>query len=85
MTTLSKSIDHILKPPPTVVRTYKYTSQECFNCGTLVRKSLAQRVHKCKHCNLSIDRDLNAALNIKQRGIRMIQEDMTIPSLRDYI
>ena len=63
----------------------EYTSQECSKCGTLVRKSLAQRVHKCKHCNLSIDRDLNAALNIKQRGIRMIQEDTTIPSLRAYI
>ena len=41
-----------------------YTSQICSKCGTLVPKELSERWHKCPHCGLSIDRDINAAINI---------------------
>ncbi|MCK5018892.1 MAG: transposase [Candidatus Peribacteraceae bacterium] len=34
----------------------------------LVRKSLAVRIHRCPYCGLIMDRDLNAAENIIQRG-----------------
>ena len=40
-----------------------YTSQECSNCGTHVRKSLSIRTHVCK-CGFVLDRDWNAAINI---------------------
>ena len=43
------------------------TSQECSSCGEVVKKSLAVRVHNCPHCGLSLDRDVNAALNILAR------------------
>lgn len=43
------------------------TSQECSQCGNLVKKSLAIRVHTCPYCGLSLDRDINAALNILAR------------------
>lgn len=43
------------------------TSQECSSCGEIVKKSLAVRVHNCPHCGLSLDRDVNAALNILAR------------------
>ena len=46
----------------------QYTSQICSNCGTIVKKDLSVRVHKCPHCGLEIDRDVNAAINILQRG-----------------
>lgn len=46
----------------------QYTSQMCSNCGTIVKKSLSDRIHKCSHCGLEIDRDVNAARNILQRG-----------------
>ena len=46
----------------------QYTSQICSNCGTIVKKSLSDRVHKCPNCGLEIDRDANAARNILQRG-----------------
>ena len=46
----------------------KYTSQTCCNCGTMVKKRLSDRIHICPHCGLKIDRDLNAAINILQRG-----------------
>lgn len=45
----------------------KGTSQDCSRCGATVRKSLSDRVHVCPTCGLSIDRDLNASLNIMKR------------------
>ncbi|QSJ14715.1 transposase [Nostoc sp. UHCC 0702] len=44
------------------------TSQECSNCGTKVIKSLSERTHNCPNCKVSLCRDLNAAINIKNRG-----------------
>lgn len=46
----------------------KNTSQACSGCGEIVRKSLAVRRHECPHCGLSLDRDTNAARNIKMRA-----------------
>lgn len=51
------------------------TSQECSQCGNIVKKSLAVRIHNCSHCGLSLDRDINAARNILQKA-------RTEPSLR---
>lgn len=45
------------------------TSQKCSWCGNLVKKYLAQRTHRCPFCGLQIDRDHNAARNIKQKGL----------------
>ncbi|MEH1796707.1 MULTISPECIES: RNA-guided endonuclease InsQ/TnpB family protein [unclassified Nostoc] len=44
------------------------TSQECSGCGQKVKKPLSQRIHNCPNCNISLCRDLNAAINIKNRG-----------------
>ncbi len=44
-----------------------YTSQECFNCGQLIKKSLSVRTHVCS-CGYSEDRDKMAALNILKRA-----------------
>jgi len=46
-----------------------YTSQNCSNCGTLVKKTLSTRTHICK-CGCVLDRDLNAALNILAIGLK---------------
>ncbi len=32
-------------------------------------EELKDRVHSCPHCQLTIDRDLNAAINIKYRAV----------------
>jgi putative transposase len=40
-----------------------YTSQQCSNCGAVVKKSLSTRTHICS-CGFVLDRDWNAALNI---------------------
>jgi len=44
------------------------TSINCSDCGMHVQKSLSVRVHKCPHCGLILDRDLNASLNILSAG-----------------
>ena len=48
----------------------RYTSQKCSQCGILVPKTLADRVHHCPKCGLEIDRDLNASINILTLGLR---------------
>jgi putative transposase len=45
------------------------TSIECFNCGERVVKDLSVRVHNCPNCGVSLDRDLNASLNILKRTV----------------
>lgn len=37
-------------------------SQTCPNCGNQHKKTLDERVHQCKVCNFTMDRDLAAAL-----------------------
>ena len=44
------------------------TSQECSSCGHKVKKPLSQRMHNCPVCHTSLCRDLNAAINIRNRG-----------------
>jgi putative transposase len=45
------------------------TTQDCSGCGATVPKGLSVRVHSCPQCGLTLDRDLNAALNILARGL----------------
>ncbi len=44
------------------------TTQRCSRCCEKVEKSLSDRIHECPHCELILDRDLNAALNVLMRG-----------------
>ena len=55
----------------TVAVTAHYTSQICSNCGAKVKKSLSTRTHICE-CGYSEDRDVNAAINILQRGLNTV-------------
>jgi len=45
----------------------KFTSQICSNCGTVKKKDLSERWHRCD-CGAELDRDVNAAINILARG-----------------
>ncbi|WP_318730906.1 transposase, partial [Roseofilum sp. Guam] len=49
-----------------------YTSQECSNCGEIVKKTLSTRTHICPHCQYVEDRDINAAKVILQRGLKIL-------------
>jgi putative transposase len=48
------------------------TSKMCSRCGTMVEKSLSDRVHDCPCCALSMDRDQNAAINILRLGMQSL-------------
>lgn len=45
------------------------TSQDCARCGAHVHKPLWVRHHYCPICGFAVDRDLNAAWNIKLRAL----------------
>ena len=49
----------------------KYTSQKCSGCDSIVKKSLSVRVHDCPNCGLILDRDHNAAINIKKAAVAL--------------
>jgi len=49
-----------------------HTSQNCSNCGEVVKKSLSTRTHICPHCGHTQDRDWNAARNILELGLRTV-------------
>ena len=52
-----------------VVDRWYPSSKTCSNCGTVKAKlSLSERVFDCDACGLSMDRDLNAAINIRVAG-----------------
>lgn len=43
----------------------KYTSQACSSCGNRQQMPLATRIYQCLSCGLILDRDVNAAINIR--------------------
>ena len=49
----------------------QYTSQDCSNCGNLVKKTLSTRTHICG-CGVILDRDHNASLNILAKGLKQV-------------
>ena len=71
------------------------TSSDCSNCGEKVPKKLHQRWHSCS-CGCELDRDHNAAINIRNRAVgqpvlkaksllsdsRIVLEAYTVPVLR---
>jgi len=52
----------------------RQTSQMCSRCGQIVKKDLSERVHSCLECGLSMDRDLNAAINILRLGMQSLRK-----------
>ena len=48
------------------------SSQLCSCCGKQKKLTLADRMYKCD-CGLAINRDHNAAINIKNEGLRLLK------------
>ena len=51
------------------------SSQLCSNCGSRKKLSLGERTYQCT-CGMHIDRDYNAAINIKREGLRMLYTEV---------
>ena len=54
----------------------QYTSQNCSNCGQIVKKSLSVRTHVCQ-CGCHLDRDCNAAINILDKALKQTGYQLT--------
>lgn len=48
------------------------SSQICSCCGNIQKLSLADRIYKCS-CGYTVDRDINAARNILEEGLRILK------------
>lgn len=51
----------------------KRTSKECHVCGNLEDMKLSDRTFRCSKCGLILDRDINAAINILNRGMKELK------------
>lgn len=55
-----------------VVDRFYPSSKTCSSCGEKKSSlSLSQRVFKCEKCGFECDRDVNAAINLKQEAVRL--------------
>ena len=51
----------------------RHTSQKCSRCGNIKHDlKLSDRIYHCNICDLTIDRDLNAAINVLNEGMKQI-------------
>ena len=60
------------------------TTQQCSSCGGLPVKSigLGVRTYRCDHCGLVLDRDMNAARNIRLKGLEHFSRPGLLPAHR---
>ena len=57
---------------------FEPSSQLCSKCGHRQKMTLDKRIYVCPDCGMTIDRDLNAAINIRDFSIfRVIRKDLT--------
>ena len=49
------------------------STQTCCSCGCTHKLGLNERIFNCG-CGLTIDRDLNAAINIRNEGLKLLYE-----------
>jgi len=52
------------------------TTVDCSRCGNPVPKSLAIRIHRCDKCDLILDRDHNASINILNKGLNKLPQEL---------
>ena len=55
------------------IDTYYPSSKTCSNCGCVKETlSLSERTYNCNECGFTIDRDLNASINILNVGLKTV-------------
>ena len=59
-----------------------YTSQDCSRCHHRQAMPLSERTYHCPCCFLEIDRDLNAAQNIRAVGLHSLGLSLEAPAFR---
>lgn len=56
------------------INRYFPSSQICSSCQHRQKMDLSKRTFECSNCGISIDRDINAAVNIRNEGTKMFFE-----------
>ncbi|HEX7031363.1 MAG TPA: zinc ribbon domain-containing protein [Nitrososphaera sp.] len=54
---------------PVVIPPDFKSTEICSGCGRLNAVAIGERTYRCEYCQLVIDRDINAAVNIEREGI----------------
>ncbi|HEY7418741.1 MAG TPA: transposase [Ktedonobacteraceae bacterium] len=57
---------------PVIAVPPQFTTQDCSVCGTRVKKNLSVRTHICPNCGIILDRDENAAVNVRYAGLLIL-------------
>ena len=61
------------------IDTYYPSSKTCSNCGCVKDKLLlSERTYNCNECGFTIDRDLNASINILNVGLKKVATDAIV-------
>ncbi|MHA2296469.1 MAG: RNA-guided endonuclease InsQ/TnpB family protein [Candidatus Hodarchaeales archaeon] len=60
---------------PSEVDRFFPSTQLCSNpgCNYKAKKELSERMHTCPLCGLVLDRDVNAAINLEQEGLKLLK------------
>jgi putative transposase len=59
-----------------VVNQFYPSSKKCSHCGeTKAKFDRSERVFECSNCGITLDRDVNAARNIRDEGIRLLTNE----------
>jgi putative transposase len=59
-----------------VVNRFYPSSKMCSHCGeTKAKLALSERVFECSKCGISLDRDVNAARNIRDEGMHLLTNE----------
>ncbi|HCR74523.1 MAG TPA: transposase, partial [Ruminococcus sp.] len=49
------------------------SSKTCSNCGNVKENlSLSDRAYHCSNCGITLNRDYNASVNIKNQGMKLV-------------
>lgn len=54
------------------------SSQVCCKCGHRQKMPLIIRTYQCPECGNIIDRDYNAAINIRNEGLKLLKQQLTV-------
>ena len=58
------------------VPTFYPSSKTCSSCGSIKETlTLSERIYHCECCELEIDRDYNASINILKKGLEILKEE----------
>jgi putative transposase len=55
-----------------VIDRFSPTSKTCSCCGYIQEMPMEIRIYNCPDCGMSLDRDLNASINIKRLGLNTL-------------